>query len=58
MLHGRLQNRQLTRLQFDEVLRLPSPFDFGIVRQSASAGAGHVGQDAIKGSHRRELAYV
>ncbi len=48
LLHCRPQNRQLAPVQVGEILGLQSPLDLGIVRQSAGAGAGHVGQNAIK----------
>ena len=40
-------------LQVGQILGLQSPFDFRIVRQSAGAGAGHVGQHAIEARTRR-----
>ena len=35
-------------VEFCEVIRLETPFDFGIAGQSAGAGARDVGQDEIK----------
>ncbi len=58
MREGGADDCELALLQFGEIVRGETPFNFGIARERASAGARDIGEDAIEMLRDRKMLCV